>query len=98
VSSIKTRIEEKLKAALQSSYLEVLDESSQHQGHSGAKPGGETHFRILVVSDDFANTTRISRHRKIYEILDTEIKERVHALAITAFTATEFKSYNGETK
>ena len=44
------RIADKLTAALSPATLEIVDESAQHAGHAGARPGGETHFRVRIVA------------------------------------------------
>lgn len=64
--------------------LSVLDESGQHAGHSGARPGGETHFRVEVVAAAFAGKTRIERHRMINRSLAPAFARGLHALAIRA--------------
>ena len=64
--------------------LKALDESHQHEGHAGHRPGGETHFRIYIVADAFQGKSRIARHRMINDILAHELKSGVHALAIHA--------------
>jgi BolA protein len=64
--------------------LKVLDESHQHEGHAGHRPGGETHFRIYIVADAFQGKSRIARHRMINDTLAHELKSGVHALAIHA--------------
>ena len=78
------RIETKLQAALRPASLQVIDESAQHAGHSGARPGGETHFRVVIVADAFSGLSRLEMHRRINQILTDELQERVHALAIEA--------------
>lgn len=83
------RIRSKLIEALAPSHLEVIDESARHAGHAGARPEGETHFRILVVSQGFAGQSRLDRHRSINKILEVELAERVHALAIRALAPDE---------
>lgn len=80
----KERIAEKLTAAFSPQSLEVLDESHQHEGHSGHRPGGQTHFRVYIVSDAFNGKTRVARHRMINETLSDELTGSVHALAIHA--------------
>ncbi len=80
----KDVIIEKLTAAFAPESLNVLDESDQHKGHSGHRPGGQTHFRVYIVANAFAGKTRIARHRMINEALEAEIKGGVHALAIHA--------------
>ena len=62
--------------------LEVIDESSQHAGHGGARAEGETHFRIRIVSESFRGKSRVEQHRMINGVLAELLKDRVHALAI----------------
>jgi BolA protein len=69
--------------------VNVVDDSAKHHGHAGAKPGGETHFSVKIVSSAFAGMSRIERHRKVYEALDAEFKDRLHALSLTALTPEE---------
>jgi BolA protein len=83
------RITEKLAAAFAPEELAVTDESALHAGHSGAPPEGETHFRVRIVSQAFAGLTRVERQRRIYAVLADELRERVHALALTALTPSE---------
>jgi BolA protein len=80
----KDVIIEKLTAAFMPESLEVLDESDQHKGHAGHRPGGQTHYRVYIVAKAFAGKSRIVRHRMINEALDAELKGGVHALAIHA--------------
>jgi BolA protein len=82
--TVKERISDKLTAAFAPADLEVIDESHRHHGHAGWKEGGETHFRIKVVSAAFAGKSRIDRHRAINAALAAELADRVHALAIEA--------------
>ena len=77
-------ITEKLTEAFAPQSLRVVDESHQHEGHAGHRPGGETHFRLYVVSEAFRGKTRIERHRMINATLAPELSGRVHALAIHA--------------
>jgi BolA protein len=82
--SVRTRIEQKLDAAFHPERLQVADESHLHAGHAGARPGGETHFRITVVSVAFAGKSRIERHRMVNAVLSEELSGPIHALAIVA--------------
>ena len=77
-------LEAKLQAAFAPIALEVIDESSQHQGHAGARPDGESHFRVRIVAAAFKGKSRVEQHRMINQVLALELKERVHALAIEA--------------
>jgi len=87
--SMKERIRTKLAAALQPIRLDVFDDSHRHRGHAGARPDGETHFRVEVVAASFAGKSRLERQRAIYALLADELKERVHALQITALAQDE---------
>ncbi len=64
--------------------LEVIDESEQHRGHAGWREGGDTHFRIKIVSTEFSGKTRVAMHRMINECLAEELAGGIHALAIEA--------------
>jgi BolA protein len=77
-------IERKLTEAFTPQSLKVLDESHQHEGHAGHRPGGETHFRVYIVAGAFKGKSRIERHRMINGILSDELAAGVHALAIHA--------------
>jgi BolA protein len=80
----RERIAEKLTKTFSPARLDVIDESHQHAGHAGARPGGETHFRVHIVAETFAGKSRLERHRMVNETLSAELKEGVHALAIQA--------------
>ncbi len=82
--TVAETIEQKLRAALTVSRLEVIDESAQHAGHAGARPGGQSHFRLFIESPDFAGKSRVSRQREIYRILKDEMAGPIHALALDA--------------
>ena len=68
--------------------LEILDESSDHAGHAGAKSGGG-HYRLTIVSREFAGKTIQLRHRMVYEALDQLMKKEIHALSIQAYAPDE---------
>jgi BolA protein len=73
-----------LEERLQPTRLAVLDESHQHVGHGGWREGGETHFRIDIVSEAFSGKTRVERHRLVNEALKGAFDRGLHALAIQA--------------
>jgi Stress-induced morphogen (activity unknown) len=77
-------ITKKLPEALAPQSLKVLDESHQHEGHAGHRPGGQTHYRVYIVSEAFKGKTRLERHRMINQLLASELAGGVHALAIHA--------------
>jgi len=82
-------IEKKLTEALAPSQLELVDESALHAGHAGARPEGESHFRLRVVSDRFEECGRLERQRMIYRILGDLMASDIHALSIKALTPSE---------
>ena len=78
-----SRIEAQLRERLDSSWLEVLDESALHAGHAGANAQGfGSHFRVRIASPVFAGKSRGARHRLVYDALQNFIDEGLHALAI----------------
>lgn len=81
---VKDQIAEKLTASFAPQSLDVIDESHRHEGHAGHRPGGQTHFRVYVVSDAFRGKSRLERHRMINQTLSSELAGGIHALAIHA--------------
>ena len=81
---MQERIAAQLKTALAPERLEVIDDSAKHAGHAGARPGGETHYTVEIVSAAFAGKSRVQRHRLVYDALKGELAGGVHALAIEA--------------
>ena len=77
-------IKEKLVVAFQPTALEVIDDSSKHAGHAGARPGGQTHYTVRIASAAFAGMSRVARHRAVYAALDGLFEQGLHALAIEA--------------
>jgi BolA family transcriptional regulator, general stress-responsive regulator len=73
-----------LQERLQPAELTVTDESQQHYGHAGWREGGETHFRIHIVSEAFSGKSRIDRHRLVNEAVTEAFAKGLHALAIQA--------------
>jgi BolA protein len=84
VMSVRDIISGKLTAAFAPQSLEILDESHRHEGHAGHRPGGESHFRVYIVSDSFQGKSRLERHRLVNAALAAELAGGVHALAIHA--------------
>lgn len=88
-TALADRMAERLRAQLQPSALEVLDESWQHEGHAGANGTGfGTHFRVRIASPLFEGKPRVARHRMVYDALQHFIaRDGVHAVAIEATSA-----------
>jgi BolA protein len=89
--TVKHTITNKLREAFAPESLEVTDESHLHEGHAGHRPGGETHFRVHIVSPAFKGKSRVERHRMINSALAAELAASVHALAISAQAPGEAK-------
>jgi len=88
--SVAETIKQKLERAFAPASVEVIDESHRHEGHAGARPGGESHFRVTVISPTFEGLTRVARQRAVMNaVLKTELAGGVHALAMTVLTPEE---------
>jgi BolA protein len=87
--TVADTIRGKLNAAFTPTELEVEDDSARHAGHSGAAPGGETHFNVRIVSQAFTGLSRVERQRRVYAALADELKAQVHALALVTLTPDE---------
>ena len=87
--TMKAQIAEKLATAFAPQKLEVIDESHQHEGHAGHRQGGETHFRVHIVSEAFRGKSRLECHRMVNQTLSGELASGVHALAIHASAPEE---------
>ncbi len=85
-TSLRMRMEDKLKAAYAPVSLQVIDESDKHAGHivheGGAPHGGETHFRVRIVAPAFAGKSRVERHRAVNALFAEEFSAGLHALAL----------------
>jgi len=89
-NTIQEAIEQKLTSAFSPQSLKIINESHLHAGHAhhGSQHHetydgtGETHFRVIIVSEHFKNMSRIERHRAINEVLKAELDSGIHALAL----------------
>ena len=82
-------IRRKLTEALAPAVLDIEDESHRHAGHVGARPEGESHFRVRIVSAAFVGKGRVERQRMVYAALADELTTDIHALALTTLTPEE---------
>jgi BolA protein len=87
--SVAQTIHQKITERLSPISLDVKDESHLHAGHAGAREGGESHFRITVVSEQFEGLSRVARQRMINDILREELAGPIHALAMKTLTPNE---------
>ena len=88
---MQAAIEDKLKAALEPSHLEVINESHLHN----VPPGSQSHFRVRVVSQAFAGQPLVARHRTVNQALAEEIAGPIHALALETLTDDEWAERGG---
>jgi len=82
-------IQEKISARLSPSRLDVKDESHLHAGHAGAREGGQSHFRVMIVTDQFEGLSRVARQRLVNDILREELAGPIHALTLKTLTPQE---------
>jgi BolA protein len=87
--TVAERIETKLTDALSPLRLRVVDDSDKHKGHAGWREGGETHFRVEVVSEAFDGKSRVERQRMVYNLLADELSGAVHALQLKTLAPSE---------
>ena len=85
----RERLIERLTGSLAPTTIDVVDESHRHAGHAGARPGGETHYQVEIVSQRFAGMSRIARHRLVHEIVHDEFENGLHALSLKLLTPEE---------
>lgn len=82
-------IRERLTAAFAPIRLDLVDESARHAGHAGARPEGESHFRLTIVAPAFAGRNRIERQRMVFAALGDLLPTEIHALSISALAPAE---------
>lgn len=82
--TVESQMREKLMISLRPTRLDVVNESHLHAGHRSSPGTGESHFRVLIVSEAFTGKSRVERHRIVNDLLSNELKNAVHALAIKA--------------
>ena len=88
---VANAIDNKLRTRFAPQRLSIEDESSRHRGHAGHREGGESHFRVEIVSQAFEGKNRVARQRLVYETLKDEFDTGLHALALTTLTPSEDK-------
>jgi BolA family transcriptional regulator, general stress-responsive regulator len=89
MQSRAARLEAVLKQAFSPTLLRIEDDSARHAGHAGARPGGETHYNVLLVSKTFRGMSRVARSRAVHAVLESEFSGGMHALSLTLRTPEE---------
>ncbi len=86
-------MEEKIRKALEGSmnihHLDIINESKLHVGHSGADGSGQTHFKLMIVSDDFNECNRVQRQRMVNAVIQSLFNEGLHSLSYDLKTLGE---------
>ena len=91
MGAVARAIDNKLRANFAPLRLSIEDESSKHRGHAGYREGGESHFKVEIVSASFEGQNRVARQRLVYGALKDEFAAGLHALALTTLTPAEDK-------
>ncbi len=89
MGAVAKAIDNKLRTRFAPRRLSIEDESSKHRGHAGHREGGESHFKVEIVSSDFEGHSRVARQRLVYQTLKDEFAAGLHALALTTLTPAE---------
>ena len=89
MGAVALAIDNKLRMRFAPVRLNIEDESSRHRGHAGYREGGESHFRVEIVSAAFEGKTRVARQRLVYAALQDEFAAGLHALSLTTLTPVE---------
>ena len=89
MGAVSEIIREKLSHAFRPERLEIEDDSARHHGHGGARPGGESHFNVVIESAAFQGVGRVQRQRAVYAALKDELEGPVHALSVKALAPGE---------
>jgi BolA protein len=89
MGAVAEAIREKLSAAFSPTRLDVEDDSARHHGHAGARPGGESHFNVVIEARVFEGLGLVQRQRAVHAALAEELAGPVHALSIKALAPGE---------
>ena len=61
--------------------IKIEDKSFLHKNHKGHKEG-KFHLKLIINSDELAKTSKVVSTKKIYNILEIELKEHIHSIQI----------------
>lgn len=87
--SFEKRIREKLVNRFHPLEMEVINESYKHEGHRSSPGTGESHFRVVIISQVFKGLSRVTRHRMVWDVLADEFKEGVHSISLATYAPGE---------
>ncbi len=89
--NVQVEIEAKLATGINALHMDVVNESNNHN----VPAGSESHFKVVLVSEDFAGKPLLARHRMVNKILEEELHSKIHALALHAYTQSEWQDAFG---
>ena len=89
MTAVAESLRHKLTVAFSPTQLDIEDDSARHAGHGGSRPGGETHFNVVIESAAFEGLSRVQRQRAVYTALAEELAGPVHALSVKALAPGE---------
>lgn len=89
MTAVAESLKRKLTAAFSPTRLEIEDDSARHAGHGGSRPGGQTHFNVVIEAAAFEGASRVARQRMVYQALAEELAGPVHALSVTTLAPGE---------
>jgi len=88
------KIQDILQNKFSPDYIKIVDDSERHLGHAGQKESGGSHYTIILVSDSFEGKTLLERHRAVYDAVEMDRSESIHAFALKVYTSKEWSSKN----
>jgi BolA family transcriptional regulator, general stress-responsive regulator len=80
-------LKQKLQDTFNPQYIELINDSSNHN----VPAGSESHFTLILVSEQFEGKSRIQKHRLVNEALANELKTQIHALSLKLFSPSEYE-------
>lgn len=84
--SMEKNIHQKLSLCFEPLFLDITNESYMHS----VPKGSESHFRVFIVSEKFKDLSRIQRQRAVYQCLEGELRNGIHALTLKTLTGEEY--------
>ena len=82
---VAEQIQHKIRSTLKLQHLELINESHMHAG-----PKTDSHFKLIVVSEEFNGLGKVKRHQLMYQLLSAELAGPVHALALHLYSPVEY--------
>jgi len=89
MTAVAESLRHKLTVAFAPTQLDIEDDSSRHARHAGSRPGGESHFNVVIEAAAFEGASRVARQRMVYQALAEELAGPVHALTVKALAPGE---------